>query len=316
MKPDILLPILLGRRKLFFWTFFAVAALGILVNFWIPKQYTSHATVLLDNKSTSASSLRSLTEGIDARFVREQVAFISSYGMALRVVDYLGLDKSTEARMLYAAEAGDAVGTSGVKAWLAQGLLKKLRVHAASDSNVLEIEFTSFDARLAAAVVDAFVQTYGKAVTDNQSNSSKRQLQFVQRQMGDLRESAAAMEKSIAELQQQDDHAAPAQQAKLKVLQTDLQAMQRSHDFAMQRFWQESFNERPETVSVITLHAAEVPDAPSLPKLWINLPLSLLLGLILGAVVALLAEVLDRRVRTEKDAAEVLGLPVLATVAL
>lgn len=360
MKLDTFLPVLRGRRKLVFWVFFAVAAAGTIVNFWIPKQYTSSATLLVDNKSGSASSLRSLTEGIDARFMREQLAYISSYGMALRVIENLGLEKSTEVRSLYRGDDAAMLGHGSFRGWLAELLLSNLRVTASTDSNVLEIQFTAADPRLAAAVVNAFVQSYSKAIADNQSNSSKRQLQFVQRQLADLRGNVNSLERNIAELQQQDGYvaigerfaaenrklqeigarlvAAPeasarqlredfdaqklkvdaiqAKLSKLRQLQSDLETMQRSREFATQRYWQESFNERPEVLSVVTLRAAEVPEEPSLPKLWINLPLAVLLGLIFGAVVALLAEVVDRRIRTEAEASEVLDLPVLATVAL
>jgi capsular polysaccharide biosynthesis protein len=92
--------------------------------------------------------------------------------------------------------------------------------------------------------------------------------------------------------------------------------MQRSHDFAMQKFWQESFNERPEAFSVLILRSAESPDNPSLPNLRINIPLSLLIGLLLGVGAAIAVEAIDRRIRSESDVTELLALPVLSTIVL
>ena len=365
MKPDFLIPILLGRRILIFWVFFVVAAFGTALNFWIPRQYTGTATLLVDTKTANFGLLSPIGEATDQRFLREQVALISSYSMALRVVETLGLDKSTEARLMVAAQEDNGESGNGVtlKRWLATALLKKIQVRAASDSNVMEVEFTSIDPRLAATVTNTFVQAYIKTVTDNQSNSSKRQNQFVQRQLADLREGMSSVEKNIYDLQQREDYLAigdrfdteskrlrdlgvrlistppmiepaltqlrsdyEAQKtkvaeinsllSKLKVQQSNLEAMHRSHDLAMQRFWQESLNQHPDAFTVIMLRAAEVTDAPTLSKLWINLPLSFLIGLILGIAAGLLAEFFDRRIRTETDASDVLRVPVLATVNL
>jgi uncharacterized protein involved in exopolysaccharide biosynthesis len=361
MKLDNLIAVISGRRWLVFWIFVVVFGWGTALNFLIPKQYAPSAVVLIDTKNFASASVRALSEDIDQRLVREQIALLSSYNMAMRVVTSMGLDKSTEARQLFLAESQ---GKGSLKGWLAQSLLDKLQIKARSDSNVVEIEFTSTDGQFAASVANAYVQAYIKAVADNQSNSSMRQSQFVQRQLADLRESIRGVEEGIDSLQQRDEYFGITERldvesrrladlrsklssastttpesalsqirsdfevqrakvletkallAKLKALQSNLEAMKHSYDFAQQKFWQESLNERPEVLSVVSLRTAEAPDTPAVPRLWINLPLALLIGLILGAGAALAAELADRRVRTESDAAEVLSLPVLATVAL
>ena len=365
MKLDILIPVLLGRRVLVFWVFFIVAAFGTALNFWIPRQFTGTASLLVDTKTANFGLLSSIGEATDQRFLREQVALISSYSMALKVVESLGLDKSTEARLMAAAKEDTGESGNGVtlKHWLATALLKKIQVRTSSDSNVVEVEFTSTDPRLAATIANSFVQAYIKTVTENQSNSSKRQNQLVQRQLSDLREGISNVEKNIYDLQQREDYLAigdrfdteskrlrdlgvrlintqptidpaltqlrieyEAQKTKvaninsllanLKVQQSNLEAMRRSHDLALQHFWQESLNQHPDAFTVVILRAAEVTDAPTLPKLWINLPLCFLIGGILGIAAAMLAEFFDRRIRTETDAGDVLRVPVLASVIL
>ncbi len=365
LKLEILGPILSGRYRFVFWVFFVITALGTVLNFWIPKQYTSTATVLLDTTTAKLGNTRSTSDVADQRFLREQVALVSSFNTALRVVEALGLEKSTEARQLRDAEeeARGSLSQGPLKGWLADSLLRKIKVRAASDSNVLDIEFTSTDPQFAAAIANAFVRAYIKTVADNQNSSSKLQIQYVQRQLADLREGMSSLEKNIHDLQQQEEYFAigdrfeieskrlqalqtrivnsvkaseaelvqlraeyeaqkvkvaniDALRAKLKAMQSNLDVMQRSREFAMQRIWQDSFSNQPDAFSVINLRAAEIPDSPTLPKLWINLPLCALIGLILGVVVALVVELIDRRIRTEADVREVLGLPVLATVAL
>ena len=365
LKPETLLPILYGRRVLVFLVFFLVAAVGTSLNLLIPKQFTGSAAVLLDTKTAHFAPQIPVNEGSEQRFLREQVALLSSYNMVLRVVETLNLDKSTEARQMYSADGEPKSNASEaqLKHWLADSLQKKVQIRSASDSNVVDVEFTSPDPRLAAAVANAFVQAYIKTVADNQSNSSKRQIQFVQRQLADLREGINSVEKTIYELQQREEYFGlndrfelegkrlrdlsarlvntsatsdalvtqlrseydaqkikvtqiNALRTKLKVQQSNLDAMQRSHDFAMQRFWQESLNERPDAFSIVNLRKAVVPEVASLPKLWINLPLCFLIGLIAAVATALVAELADRRIRTEASASELLDLPILATVAL
>lgn len=360
MKSELFLAVVRGRIRLVFWVFFVTAAMGTVVTFWIPKQYSANALILLDTRVSNAAPHISGSAD-DERFLREQVAFISSNNMAQRVIDVLGLDKSTEAREIFAIEER-GVGT--LRSWLAETILRKVKVKPVSDGNLIEIEFTSVDPRLSSAVANAFVQSYTKAVADNQGNASKRQILFVQKQLADLRDSMSKLEKNIYDLQQKEEYFAlseryestshrvkdlearlaslPAKtsdearqqlrtefeaqqakladiialQSKLKVLQSNLEAMQRSHDYAMQRVWQESFIEHSDAFAVVSLHTAEPTDEPSMPKLWINLPLSVLIGLILGVASALLAEVIDRRVRTEADVSDAFGLPLLATVNL
>ena len=356
MKFDVFMPIIFGRRKLVSWVFLTVLALGIAINFWIPKQYSTAATVLLDKAAGGNMPLGSTAIPAEERFLREQTALIASSSMALRVVDALGLDKSTEARQLYAAEG---MGKGTVKTWLAESLHKKVAVRAASDANVIDIEFTSSDPQLAAQVANMYVQTYAKVVSEAQSNSSKRKVLFVQRQLADLRDNMAGIEKNIKDVQQQDEYFGiddryeaenkrlqelrtrvaasgakspelrleleaqqnkvadiKALQTKLKGLQSNLEVLQRSHDFAMQHLWQESFNDRVETFSVVNLRAAEIPETPSVPRLWINLPLSFVIALVLALGTAMVAETIDRRIRGESDVDHILGLPVLARVAL
>ena len=59
---------------------------------------------------------------------------------------------------------------------------------------------------------------------------------------------------------------------------------------------------------------AEVPDAPSSPKMGLDIGISALVGLFCGIVVAFLIEYLDTSVKTMADAEQLLGLPVLTIV--
>src|SRR5205823_689385 len=59
---------------------------------------------------------------------------------------------------------------------------------------------------------------------------------------------------------------------------------------------------------------AQVPGAPSSPKIVRNGLLGLFLGILLGIAVVLLAETLDRRLRDSAEAEQLFGRPSLATL--
>ena len=62
------------------------------------------------------------------------------------------------------------------------------------------------------------------------------------------------------------------------------------------------------------LSAAEAPTEAASPKLLLNLGLGLVIGGLLGVAVAIVRELLDRRIRGAGDLAEALGAPVLAEI--
>lgn len=69
------------------------------------------------------------------------------------------------------------------------------------------------------------------------------------------------------------------------------------------------------TVKVSVVRDAAAPEAPSSPKLKLNVPLGLLVGLALGVGLAVLREVLDTRVRSAQDVARVTDTSIVGTIA-
>ena len=62
------------------------------------------------------------------------------------------------------------------------------------------------------------------------------------------------------------------------------------------------------------LNPAAPPLEPSSPRVVLNTLLSVFLGTMLGLGLGLLAEMLDRRVRSEGDLAEIAQIPVLGVI--
>jgi chain length determinant protein EpsF len=125
------------------------------------------------------------------------------------------------------------------------------------------------------------------------------------------RESEAAAQldsqrNKILELRSQRDAVA--------ILQRDVEESQKAYDLVVQRLNQTSLESKNQQTIVAILSEALPPTSPSSPKVLLNLAVSTVLGLLLGVMSALLLEQTDRRLRGAEDAANHLGLPLLAAL--
>ncbi|VAW47661.1 Chain length determinant exopolysaccharide biosynthesis protein EpsF [hydrothermal vent metagenome] len=100
----------------------------------------------------------------------------------------------------------------------------------------------------------------------------------------------------------------------LDIYTRDVADAQQILSLATQRLSQVTLEGASRESDVSVLNPAVAPINPSKPNLMVNVILSIFLGSILAVVVALLAELLDRRVRTKDDIVQGVGLPVLGEV--
>ncbi|MGH8554819.1 MAG: chain length determinant protein EpsF [Gammaproteobacteria bacterium] len=98
------------------------------------------------------------------------------------------------------------------------------------------------------------------------------------------------------------------------VLTRDVEAAQKAFEAVSQRFNQTSLESQSTQANVSVLTPATEPIEPSFPKIQLNILLSIFLGTLLGVGAALMREMLDRRIRSVDDLAEILYLPVLGVI--
>lgn len=123
----------------------------------------------------------------------------------------------------------------------------------------------------------------------------------------ELRSALAAQHTRILALNRTRDELGP--------LLKDLEGAQRAFDAASGRYAQTRIEAQSEQSDISVLNPAVVPTAPAEPRVLLNTLVSILLGTILGTGIALLLELLTRRVRSTADIQDVLGIPVLGSVA-
>lgn len=121
-----------------------------------------------------------------------------------------------------------------------------------------------------------------------------------------VREALRVQKEKVLELNRTRDE--------MNVLAKDVESAQRAFDATSQRFSQTRIEGLSDQSDIAILNPAVAPVDPSSPKVLLNIVLSLFVGALLGVGAGVLAELLDRRVRSAADLAEALQLPVLGTV--
>jgi len=106
------------------------------------------------------------------------------------------------------------------------------------------------------------------------------------------------------------------QHDQIKVLNREVESAQRIYDAALQRSVQSRMESEMRQTNTAVLNPAIPPEKPAKPKVLINMILSVFLGGMLGVGSALVAELMDRRVRSAFDISEQLTIPVLAVISL
>lgn len=136
--------------------------------------------------------------------------------------------------------------------------------------------------------------------------SVEQSSQIAQRQASDLQRAFDAQKQHILELSRQRDE--------LSVQDREVQNAQAAYDAALQRASQLRLESQFNQTSVAVLDTAIKPGSPAGLGLVLSCALSLIFGSILGASLALMLEMFDRRVRDGDELVSVAGLEVLGEV--
>jgi succinoglycan biosynthesis transport protein ExoP len=129
----------------------------------------------------------------------------------------------------------------------------------------------------------------------------------LQKRESELRAAMEAQKARVLELNRRQDQA--------RVLANERDTAQRAYETAARHYTGASLEGQSDQADIAMLNPAVPPLKAASPNLKLNTLLSALLGLLLGGAVALLTEMLDRRVRSADDLGKVLAAPVLGAMA-
>lgn len=154
----------------------------------------------------------------------------------------------------------------------------------------------------------AYVQAQAEA-TDVRSRQLGRNHPEYRRAIAredEIRRSLDLQKNLLLELKQQRDQ--------LAILAREAESDQRLYESTLQRYYETSLESQFNQPNTSVLNEAVPPLEPSSPMVLFNMVAAVFLGTLLGTVLAVLAEIIDRRVRSREDITELLEARILATV--
>jgi succinoglycan biosynthesis transport protein ExoP len=97
----------------------------------------------------------------------------------------------------------------------------------------------------------------------------------------------------------------------MSVLLREVDSAQRAYDAAATRFTTTNLESQATNTTISLLNRANPPAFPSFPILWVNVFVGIVAGFVLGIGLALVMELIDRRIRSEEDLLLSLDAPLL-----
>ena len=104
------------------------------------------------------------------------------------------------------------------------------------------------------------------------------------------------------------------QRDELNVYRRDVEAAQRAYETVSQSASQTRLQSLTNQTNVVRLNTATAPIDPSNPKMLLNVLIAAFAGTLLGIGLALVLELINRRIRSSEDLAQMLDMPVLVSL--
>ncbi|MEO8859339.1 MAG: chain length determinant protein EpsF [Burkholderiaceae bacterium] len=193
--------ILRARYKVAIITLLVTVLATLGVSLLIPKEYTANAAVVVDVKSPDPVTGMMLAGMIAPSYMATQIDIINSDRVAQRVVKLLKMDESPVIKQQWQEQTE---GKGQLVVWLANLLQKKLDVKPARESNVINISYTGTDPDFAAAVANAFAQSYLDVNLELKLAPARQYAVFFDEQTKQMRDKLEKAQQALSDYQQKN----------------------------------------------------------------------------------------------------------------
>ena len=185
--------------------FAGLVALSVLLVLVLPNKYTAVASIVIDAKMDATVGGQAIPDTIMQGYVNTQADVVTSERVAQRVVEKLKLDQVPELRKRWKSKTG---GEGDIVSWLAGYLLEAKRVTAepanataTRQTNVIEITVTWPDAKMAAALANAFAETTIDTNIELKVEPAKQYSSWFNQRSAELRADLMAKQKRLSDFQ-------------------------------------------------------------------------------------------------------------------
>ena len=198
MNLQQLILILKARYKIALFTMLVIVGATLAISLLISPRYAATTAIVVD-VHTPDPLLGTILAGPNTSYLPTQIDIINSNRTAQRAIRILNLDKNRAVREKWLQ---DTDGKGKLEIWLAQALLSNLKAKPATDSNVINITYTSGDPQFSAAVANAFAQAYMETTVALKAEPAQGYAEWFGEQGKTLRDNLANAQAKLAAYQQ------------------------------------------------------------------------------------------------------------------
>jgi chain length determinant protein EpsF len=172
-----------ARRKAFAMVLAITVLAAVVVSLALPKRFVSSTTLLIDGRDEQSMTVERLSPRERAGYMQTQADLIQSGRVAQKVVRDLKLTQRPGVREEFERDTG---GVGSIDEWLASQLVKKLRVDTAA-SNIITVEFSAPEPKLATDVVNGFAKAYVETTLSLRTEPSREASEWFEEQLKGIR---------------------------------------------------------------------------------------------------------------------------------
>lgn len=227
MNLQQLILILKARYKVALFTLIVIVGATLAISLLISPRYTATTSIVVD-VHTPDPLLGTLLAGPAPSYLPTQIDIIKSDRTARRAIQILQLDKNRAVRDKWLEETE---GRGKLETWLAAVLLSNLKAKPQTDSNVINLTYTSADPQFSAAVANAFAKAYIETKVALKAEPAQEYAAWFSEQGKGLRENLEKAQAKLAAYQQKQgivvtDSRLDTEMAKLTELSAQLTAVE------------------------------------------------------------------------------------------
>lgn len=191
--------VLKARKKIMLGIFFAVLTLTLAASLLLPKNYTATTTLVINAKGIDPVTGMTLPYQLTPGYLSTQMAIINSHGVAVRVVDTLGLQKISVLQQQFQKSGGQG----DIRDYIADLLLNNLTVTPTQDASLVNISYKAPNPEFAAVVANAFAKAYIQTNLDLKIQPAQQTTAWFDQQIRQLRDNLQKAQDRLSQYQQQ-----------------------------------------------------------------------------------------------------------------
>src|SRR5579871_2442594 len=310
-----ILGILRRRRKFVLGMTIAGTAFAVAVTFLIPAEYSATAEIMVDPQQADAvggnPGAVSRTADEVAIAVDTQTSMLSARGHLRRDLDSFAREDDPRTA-IFRADPRSAHKSPFASRWGMEQLERRLNVLQLRRSRVISIKFSARNPETAAAVANRIADLHVASTVEARRFQIGQEMAQLAARAIQLR---AEMKQAADRLQGLAERApADADEQHPNMIRREGIVAGEAYARVLRR--QKELREQLESITpeAHVFSRATPPDRPSSPSPLLFLFPALIVSLLSAGTLAVLRERLDRKMRSERDVIEALGIPCIALV--